>query len=231
MTTIASVHVADVGPVVAIRSLRGPRAVEGLRHADVAIAAPLRAAQGLARPMPGRAALVAFWDDHAALDRFLAGHPLARRFAGGWFARLEALRAFGDWPGLAADVPRGRTTPEHDGPVAVATLGRLRATQARRFLRTSRPAENRAVAAPGFLWGTALARPPFVATVSLWESATAAATYAYGGRERAHHDAIDEDRRAPFHRRSAFVRFRILEQEGALGRRNPLPASVTAALP
>ena len=37
---------------------------------------------------------------------------------------------------------------------------------------------------------TALARPPFVATCSLWESTRDLATYAYGARQAAHPDAM-----------------------------------------
>jgi len=222
--TVASVHLADLGAISAIRSLRGPGAVRGLRHADAAIAAPLSRGRASTPPMPGRIGLVAFWDDHAALDDFLSSHPYARRLAGGWHARLEALRAFGDWPGLDSDVRRHRSTPEHEGWALVTTLGRLRLPQTRRFLRTSRPAERRALQAPGFIWGTALARPPFVATVSLWESADAIAAYAFEGGHPAHPDAIAEDRSKPFHHRSAFIRFRIVEHAGGLGRRNPLAA-------
>jgi hypothetical protein len=213
--SVASVHVADVGLVRAVRSLRGPRGVAGLRHADAAIAAPLSTRpRELPKPKPGRLALVAFWDDHAALDAFVAEHPYARHLAGGWRARLEPLRAFGSWPGLDADVRRDRATPEHDGAALVTTLGRLRLPQTRRFLRTSRPAEIAAQQSDGFLWGTALARPPFVATVSVWESAAALSVYAYGKREPAHPAAIDEDRARPFHHQSAFVRFRIVDEVG-----------------
>jgi hypothetical protein len=214
--TVASVHVADVGFASAVRGLRGPRRAPGLRHADAAIAAPLSADGRLTTPELGRLALVAFWDDHASVTSFLAKHPFARRLAGGWRAQLEPLRAFGEWPGLDDDVPRDRATPDHHGPAIVTTLGRLRVSQTRRFLQTSRPAEVAAHQADGFLWGTALARPPFVATLSIWSSAESLSRYAYGAREPAHRSAIDEDRHKPFHHRSAFIRWRIVEQAGQL---------------
>lgn len=214
--TVASVHVADVGVTSAVRGLRAPRRVPGLRHADAAIAAPLSADGRMTTPKPGRVALVALWDDHASLAAFLADHPYARRLAGGWRAHLEPLRAFGDWPGLDDDVPRDRATPDHEGPAMVTTLGRLRVSQTRRFLRTSRAAEVAAHQADGFLWGTALARPPFVATLSIWDSSESLSRYAYGARQPAHRSAIDEDRSKPFHHRSAFIRWRIVEQAGEL---------------
>ena len=140
---IASVHVADVGGRAAVGIVRKapkPASTPGLRHANVALTAPLSAS---VRPSPdvGRAALVAFWDDDAALDRFLGEHKLAKALAGGWRVRLAPLRAHGTWPGLPDDVPRQRTV-EHDGPAAVLTLGRLRFSQAPRFFRTSAKAEG-----------------------------------------------------------------------------------------
>src|ERR1700681_3786378 len=104
---IASVHLADVGvaSVLAIARKAPPSgSVAGLRHANVALAAPLRGAL-LPSPQLGRAALIAFWEDDDALDHFLADHPLAAKFSSGWHVRLAALRAYGTWPGLPADTP------------------------------------------------------------------------------------------------------------------------------
>ena len=95
--------------------------------------------------------------------------------------------------------------------------------------RASRPAERAAVEAGGIIWGTAAARPPFVATISFWESGKAAATYAFGRQQPQHSHAIEAQRRKDFHRRSAFVRFAPLHVEGVLEGPNPLsPAMVEA---
>ena len=220
---IASVHVANVGTRSALSVLRRaprPTEVAGLRHADVAIAAPLSASL-LAKPDFGRAALVAFWDDDGALDRFLEGDPFAAKLAGGWRVRLAPLRAYGTWPGLPSDTPTNRVV-EYDGPLAALTLGRLRLTQAVRFLRTSAKAEGRVVGAPGLIWATGLAKPPFVSTCSLWESTRALATYAYGNAEPAHPDAIASGEAKPFHHQQAFIRFRPYDSVGGLDGRNPL---------
>jgi hypothetical protein len=220
---IASVHVANIGARSALSVVRrAPRAgeVDGLRHADVAFTAPLSASL-LGRPDLRRVALVAFWDDDAALDRFLAGHPTAAKLAGGWHLRLEPLRAYGSWPGLPSDTPTGRVT-DHEGPVAALTLGRLRTTQALRFLRTSAKAEARALGAPGLIWATGLARPPFVSTCSLWESTRALATYAFGRADPAHPDAIAAGEAKSFHHQQAFIRFRPYGSVGGLDGRNPL---------
>ncbi len=220
---IASVHIADVGvrrAASVLRSAPRPASVSGLRHANVALAAPLTP-RVLRKPDFGRVALVAFWDDDDALDRFLLDNPVATALSSGWRLRLQPLRAFGAWPGLPPDTPTGRTT-EHQGVSAVLTLGRLRLGQSVRFLRTSAGAEARALGAPGLIWATGLGRPPFVATCSLWESTRALASYAYGNSEPAHPAAIDADHAKPFHHASAFIRFRPYGSHGSLAGRNPL---------
>jgi hypothetical protein len=223
---IASVHLADVGPRAALSILRrppDPDTISGLRRADAALAAPLR---GSVRPAPdlGRIGIVAFWDDEHALDGFLADDPTAAKLARGWRVRLEPLRAFGSWPGLPDDLPTGRAT-EYDGPAAVLTLGRLRLSQAIRFLRTSAKAEAAVINAPGLTWATGLGRPPFVATCSLWKTTPALSTYAYGHQDSAHPDAITANATKPFHHQSAFIRFRPYASHGQLDGRNPLGES------
>jgi hypothetical protein len=220
---IASVHIADVGARTALAALRKaprPSSVPGLRHADIGLTAPLSKSV-LPSPQLGRVGLIAFWDDEYALDRFQDSHPLAERLAGGWQVRLEPLRLFGSWPGVPDDIPQTRTV-EHEGATAVLTLGRLRLTQAPRFLRTSAKAEAAVVGAAGLTWATGLARPPFVATCSLWQSTNALSTYAYGHSEPAHTQAIHAQETKPFHHQSAFIRFRPLSSHGSLDGKNPL---------
>ena len=224
MTVVASVHIADVGPGRALGLLRKvprPGTIDGLRQANVAAAMPLRAST-VPAPSFGRVAMVAFWDDDDAVERFAADHPLGEKLRGGWSARLEPLRRHGSWPGLPDDVPTDRST-DYDGPDIVLTFGHLRLTRAIRFLRTSRKAETSALASPGMVWATAMARPPFVATCSLWRSTRELATYAYGARDPGHPDAITSDRAKPFHHKSAFVRFRPYMMRGSLAGKNPLP--------
>jgi hypothetical protein len=227
---IASVHVADVGVRSALGLLRkapAPGSIPGLRHANVALAAPLGGSL-TPKPQAGRVGLITFWDDDAAVERFVADHPLAARLAGGWHTRLEPLRAFGTWPGLPSDVARSRAVTG-DGPAVVLTLGRLRLPQLVRFLTTSNRAENAVLGAPGMLWATGLARPPFVATCSLWESGEAAAAYAYGTDSAPHPAAITEDRRKPFHHMEAFIRFRPYTTSGSLNGKNPLWVQLASA--
>jgi hypothetical protein len=226
MGAIASVHIADIGFAGVLATLRRAPRADGLVRADVALAAPL-GGRAVPRPQFGRVGLVAFWEAEDAIERFLAAHPLAERLAGGWRASLEPLRRFGTWPGLPASVPTDRAVP-HDGPAVVITLGRTRLTRIVPFLRASNRAEQSVVRSPGLLWATGLARPPFVATCSLWESTQALSTYAYGHLDPGHPDAIAADRAKPFHHQSAFVRFRPVGSEGRLGGRNPLETGALA---
>jgi len=156
------------------------------------------------------------WDDEHSASAFHGTHPLGDGVAGdGFRAVLRPLRAFGSWPGLPDDISRNRTT-HHDGPVIVATLGRLRMTQALRFLRASRPAERAAVTSEGFWWGTAAVRPPFVATLSMWTSDTLAAAYAYVDADAGHPRAITKQREKDFHHESAFIRYGVISSTGTL---------------
>ncbi|MHB8671730.1 MAG: spheroidene monooxygenase, partial [Acidimicrobiales bacterium] len=205
--------------LTALRKVPEPGSIEGLRHASVGIAAPF--SKHRKPPMLVRVGLVSLWDDDAALDRFQAQHPLAKRLGDGFVVRLEPLRAYGTWPGLPADVPSGRSV-DHDGPAVVLTLARLRLTQAVRFFRTSGKAEAKVAAAPGLIWATALARPPFLATCSLWDDTRSLSTYAYGHSDPRHSDAIAAQAKRDFFHESAFIRFRPYGVHGSLDGRNPL---------
>ena len=79
-----SAQVANTNPLAALRR-RTPKPAEapGLRSARTATCAPFTRGV-LPRPQLGREALLACWEDAAALDRFLADHPTGRVFADGW---------------------------------------------------------------------------------------------------------------------------------------------------
>ena len=226
---IATVAIADLGAAGTVRSLlRRPKPAEvpGLRWADVGVLAPLAMNRP---PALRRAGLLAFWDDEDAAQEFAATHPVGRRFADGFHATLRPLRAFGSWPGLPPDLTDARSVP-HEGPVMVLTLGQLHPTQIVRFLRTSRPAERSAKESSGMLWGSASARPPFFATISLWKDSAASMTYAFGRQRPQHNNAIVEQQRKDFHRQSAFVRFAPIHLDGSLDGANPLSASTLATV-
>lgn len=221
---LLSLHIADVGARHAPAFLRAqpvPYEVEGLRYAQTTITAPL-SARLLPMPKPGCVALMAAWNDDEALDHFLSNHPLAARLSHGWRVRLAPTRVFGAWPAIDGLPHQEQPMGEHE-PVAVLTLGRLRLTQALRFLRTSAKAEGLAIREPALLASTGLARPPhLVATFSLWRTTAAMRTYATGQHQTGHRAAVQAHAARPFHHESAFIRLRPYRARGNWDGREPL---------
>ena len=221
---IATIHIADPGPRDALSVLLRPpkpQIVPGLEYAATTVVAPLGP-----KSFPPRlgVGMIAAWEDDRAFERFLAGHPVAERLAGGWHVRLEPLRVFGAWPAMPG-LPSGLRPHEEDEAVAVLTLGWLRLNRVRPFLRAAGPAEAEAVDHPAVLATTALARPPhLVSTFSLWRSAAEMRDYAV--REGGPHSAaVRADRERGFHHESAFIRFRPYASEGMWDGRDPLAAA------
>ena len=229
---IASIQIADVGKLRGARLLRAqptPERTPGLRYAALMLASPLSDSR-LPRPSPGRLGLFAVWDGEDELEQFFAEHPLAEALSSGWRARLQPTHLFGAWPSLGSIV--GKEPPmTDDEPAAVLTLGRLRISQALRFLKAGGAAERLAVSDPALLRGTGLARPPgLVATFSLWQSTGAMRAYASGRRGREHRDAVSAHAARPFHHESAFLRFRPYASQGTWDGADPL-ADLQAARP
>ena len=220
---MVSVHLADLGIRRSAATLRpgaAPVEAPGLRYAELAGLAPLASKTP---PFPPRGvALIASWDDDAALEAFLASHPLAAKLSGGWHVRLEPTRIVGAWPEMSG-LPTDEIPMEPDEPAVVLTLGRPRLLRFVRFMRTSRPAEKLAVGHPAFVAGTALARlPRFVSTFSIWRTVSEMRDYALGRPDKRHVNAIREDRRKTFHHQEAFVRFRPYAAQGRWRGRDPL---------
>jgi hypothetical protein len=122
---------------------------------------------------------------------------------------------------MPATTPAGRSV-DYDGPAVVATLARTNMARIVPFLRASGPAEKAAAVAPGLVWGTAMALPPFFSTISLWPDAKSLLAYAYGQQQPAHSGAMAVDAKKPFHHENAFIRFRPYDMHGSLGGKNPL---------
>jgi hypothetical protein len=222
---VISIHLAALGPLAAVRCLRGtPQAglVPGLRFAETAIAAPL-GAEMLPRPSLGEVGLIAAWANDTALDAFLATHPVARLFEGGYQVRLSPLRVVGSWPELG-ELELGEDPTAGGGPVAGLTLGRLKLHRAVPFLRASSRAEAASVMNPAMLLSTGLARPPrLVATFSIWRDLPALRDFA-AGAGGGHAAAVQAHDANPFHSASAFIRFRPYAEFGQWDRRGS-PAS------
>ncbi len=219
---IASMHVADIGPGRALAVLRRrPRGTPGLVYADLLGAARLSPAL-LPRLQPGRVALFAVWRDDAAVDGFLADHPLADAFAGGRSMRLEPLRVSGRWTGLP-ELVGAEIVAASDEPVAALTYGRLKLRRTVAFLRSSARAQADAVAHGGLLSATGLTRPPrLVSTFSLWSSAAAMGDYTRVGA--GHSAAVRANAERQFHHESIFIRFRPYDVHGDWGHESSSPA-------
>lgn len=168
-----------------------------------------------------------------ALERFLASDALAARLAGGWHVRLEPVNVHeyhrargsdteGTWPGI--DDTWATDPAPALGPVVSLTLAKTRMSQLPRTLRATIEAGKALGDASGLVWGVALARPPIIATVTLWSSAEAADTYAYRRPGIGHRHAMDVDRVKPLHDSGVFIRFRPIASFGSLQGRYPLPA-------
>ena len=230
---IASFHLADIGKLAGARLLRRTPTdsdAPGLRYATLMTTAPI-SERLLPRPNLGRVALFATWEDDAALDRFFARHPLAEALRDGWHTRLRATHIFGAWPPLAGLLDKAPPMRE-DEPVAALTIGRLRLSQAPRFLRAGAAAERLAVSDPAMLRGTGLARPPaLVATFSLWQTTKAMRAYAGGAAGAEHRGAVKAHAERPFHHASAFIRFRPYGAEGEWSGENPLTDDQPAPTP
>jgi hypothetical protein len=152
--------------------------------------------------------------------------------SGGWHTRLQPTRIFGAFPplaGLVDDEPQ----PMHETePAAALTIGWLRLSQAPRFLKAAGAAERLAVKDPAMVRGTGLARPPgLVATFSLWRTTREMRAYAGGRSGAEHRDAVRAHAERPFHRASAFIRFRPYGAEGEWHGENPLAEALPAPAP
>lgn len=227
---IVSVHIASLSGRAALDALRRPPRpanVPGLRYAAMTITAPLGGSLA-PRPRLDRVGLIAAWEGDSALDRFSSNHRLGGLLAAaGWMTRLEPLRVSGAWPEMPG-LPTRAHPGDDEEPVAVLTLGKLRLHRALPFLRSAAAAESEVAAEPDLLASTGLARPPhLVSTFSLWRTATAMREYAYR-KHGAHQAAVQNDRARPFHRQSAFIRFRPYASQGSWDGRDPLADLVAA---
>ncbi len=181
---IISVHLADVGPVRALRTsvtgARALRSIAGLRHADVLTAAPLGPGL-LPRPRLGRVGLVAVWEHQAALQDFERSHPFAARLTDSFAGHFTVPRAVGAFAGMTplADAANSPHKPAA-GPVGALTYGQLRPSRALAFLKASAQAEHEAITHPALLFSTGLANPArrIVCTFSLWRDLAGMRDYA-----------------------------------------------------
>jgi len=159
------------------------------------------------RPSPTRQGLFCVFDQAAAADAFLDGHPLVeryRRHAREFFSvKLHTYSCRGSWSGLS--LPTTTTTPVC-GPIAALTRASIRPSRASAFWRKAPPAQADLEHAAGCLLATGLGEAPLLrqATFSLWCDVDDMDRYARSG---AHLEAIKAAHRHGFFSESMFARF------------------------
>ena len=166
---------------------------------------------------PRRWGLLAVWDDASSAAAFERG-PLVGRWQAiadeQWTARLRPLSAHGRW---SRREPFGTPRPQRwDGPVAAITRARLAPRKALRFWRAVPPVSADLSTAPGLRLALGIGEAPIglQGTFSLWDSASALNTFAYG---RAPHAAVVRRTAAEgWYAEELFARFGLLSAEGTL---------------
>lgn len=199
-----------------------------------------------------RWALFAVWEDEAALDAFLESSQVPARWralgAETFHVRLTPLRSHGTWggsdplaqaPGAGPMAPAGdrsvagspRATPVgpgagpfpiSDGPVAILTRARIRATRLRAFYGAILPPATELLGATGRLASVGVGEWPVArqATFSLWRSLPDAQAYAY--RSPAHAEVVRRTRAEDWYAEELFARFAPYAQQGTWNGRDPL---------
>ncbi|WP_420628959.1 hypothetical protein [Candidatus Leptofilum sp.] len=203
--------------------------VRGLKHAEcmtrMTLGAPILSP---ARMQLRYLTMFAAWENHRAIDEFLADTKLGRALATGWHVRMVFLRRWGyisELDGLAES--EGGQNPE--APVVAVTLARMKLPQVPRFIRWGKPVEELVRDHPGKTLAIAAMRlPRTVSTFSVWHSQREMVDMVHGHssvpQPKRHATAMAERRRKDFHFEFTTLRFRPIAEYGAWeGRTNIVP--------
>jgi len=180
-----------------------------------------------------RWALLAAWEDEAALDAFLADSPVVARWSElareRYDVRLAPLRSQGAWNGRnpfpVDDPQRG------EGPVAILTRATIRASRLVPFYRAIEPPAQTLLGAEGLLASVGMGEWPVArqATFSIWRSLADAQGYAY--RSASHREVVRRTRAEDWYSEELFARFRPYRAQGTWSGRDPLGALAAAPSP
>lgn len=175
-----------------------------------------------------RWALLAFWQDEASLDHFLATSDVAARWDAAHAAgaerydlRLAVARAHGSWGRATFNVDRAAPLLP-DCPVAILTRAAIRPQRLHRFWRAVAAPALDLAGHPAHLASLGIGDVPIFgqATFSLWESLTGAQDFAY--RQAAHREVIERTRTEHWYSSELFARFQPLAASGTWSGRDPL---------
>lgn len=203
--------------------------VAGLCHAECMAAMTLGAPiLSSTRLQLRNLAVFAAWENHEALDAFLAETKLGRTLSEGWHVRLALLRRWGTFPDFG-DFPPDVEDTDPNQPVVAVTLARLNLTQVSRFIRWGKPVEELVRDHPGTTFALAAIRPlRTFSTFSVWRSQKEMTDMVHGigsnhGADR-HAKAMAERERRDFHHNFITLRFRAIREHGEwLGRSDIIP--------
>ena len=169
-----------------------------------------------------RTALFAVWRDERDLDAFLAGSPVAGRWAAAdeaWHVRLRGIGGHGSWRGF--DVLGGLEHGDDGGPIAVVTRADVHVRAWRDFRADGRPVSLEVQRAPGLLAVAGIGELPVgrLGTFSLWSGLDAIAAFAAQPR---HREVVRRTRNEHWYGEELFARFEPYASSGTWDGRDPL---------
>jgi heme-degrading monooxygenase HmoA len=232
MTTVASFHLTRYPARHALGTMAGLvtrkrllAATPGLRFARQ-LGTGRGSQMGLGADLRRWATFVV-WDDEAALDAFLEGSALARRWREQgdetWSVRLLPVSVHGSWSGarplVAADTEEADVG---DGPVAVLTRARIALRHWPAFYRSVPAVEAHMRRQSGLLAVLGIGEAPvgLQATFSLWRSPADVTAFAYAGW--AHEEVVRRTRSEGWFSEELFARFRPYRSTGTWDGVDPL---------